>query len=229
VRVGHISHRRLHAPVTVKLTASGPGDHLPSRGTRRASRVFCQFSTRLRLTRIPHRLSAASADTTVPAALRSVGLLTVSPRIRLRWPRSQALHPPPSPPLHPSTPLRTGDESRREMRVTRMTFLTDPATAGLHRRTRPRRRPSTVRRCSGQAKSKANPNAESSKSQTNHPQRWPRLVLRIDRWIKVILTGCCANTRRDRTPRQSEKGSPRGDWGSPLVRRLAVAILLPDQ
>jgi hypothetical protein len=71
---------------------------------------------------ISHRLSAASPDRTVSAALRSVGLLTVSPWIRLspsrrllraggRWPRSQALHPPPSPPLRTSTPLSTGDDS----------------------------------------------------------------------------------------------------------------------
>jgi hypothetical protein len=51
------------------------------------------------LARISHRLSAASTDRTVSAALRLVGLLTVSPRIRLRGPRSQALQPQPSPPL----------------------------------------------------------------------------------------------------------------------------------
>jgi hypothetical protein len=69
---------------------------------------------------ISHRLSAASSDTSAPAALRSVGLLNTStplsinssPWIRLRWPRSQALQPPPSPPLRPSTGLRTGDDSR---------------------------------------------------------------------------------------------------------------------
>jgi GNAT superfamily N-acetyltransferase len=48
---------------------------------------------------ISHRLSAASPDTSAPAALCSFDLLNVSPRIRLRWPRSQALQPPPSPPL----------------------------------------------------------------------------------------------------------------------------------
>jgi hypothetical protein len=52
------------------------------------------------LTCISHRLSVASPDTTAPATLRSVGLLNVSPRIRLRGPRSQALHPPASPALH---------------------------------------------------------------------------------------------------------------------------------
>jgi SAM-dependent methyltransferase len=52
-----------------------------------------------RLACISHRLSAASPDTSAPAALRSVGLLNVSPWIRLRWPRSQALQAPPSPPL----------------------------------------------------------------------------------------------------------------------------------
>ncbi len=61
------------------------------------------------LARTSHQLPAATADMALSAALRSFGFLTVSQRIRLREPRSQALQP------QPFLPSR--DESRREVRA----------------------------------------------------------------------------------------------------------------
>ncbi len=46
----------------------------------------------LLLARTSHQLSATPADMALPASLRSVNLLDVSQRIRLRGPQSQALH-----------------------------------------------------------------------------------------------------------------------------------------
>jgi hypothetical protein len=59
--VGHISHRRLHAPVTVKLTAKGMGEQRPSRGTRRASVVSCQERARFKLTSISRQKRSVDA------------------------------------------------------------------------------------------------------------------------------------------------------------------------
>ena len=57
------------------------------------------------LARISHRQSTTSPQSSALAVFRSVGLLDVLPRVRLRRPRSQAL---PGPAL--ATPRYDGDE-----------------------------------------------------------------------------------------------------------------------
>jgi hypothetical protein len=85
------------------------------------------------MTCISHPLSAASPDTPVSAALRSVGPSRTAAQDKppQGWPRpalsrvegSQALHPPPSPALR--------HDSGREMQVISMDAAPEPRTAAL--------------------------------------------------------------------------------------------------